>query len=220
MYVFQRQKNGISIGIGILFLAGLFLFGCGDVAEQGGSLFYVNTINGTYQEGMLTNQVDVVFTTDCDGDPTTDDPEFYSDNFTEVNLINRPLPNSKEQTASTVYIRSYEITYTPLTTPTTPYPLPSPIVVQVTDTQGIPPCEPDETCTGVTMTQLYFVPLATKTTLNGFYMDADPLHVPGEQLAYNCRYRFFGENDFGDPVTAEAQYNFYVDNYNFCDSGG
>ncbi len=193
----------------------LLVFGCGDIEEQAGSLFYVNSISGSYQEGTLTNQVDVIFISDCDGDPETSDPEFYSDHFTEAVLINRPLPNAEEQTASTVYISSYIIYYTPLDTVTVDYPLPSPVVIDVIDTQGIPPCNPGDECTGTIMDQLYFVPIETKATLRGFWQDA--VLDGHEQLAYNCRYRFTGENDFGEPIAAEAQYNFLVSSYDYCD---
>lgn len=216
MNTFPWQGYGIKITGGALFLAALFLFGCGDITEQGGSIFYVNTISGVYKDGDLTNQVDLEPGT-CDPGPPPE-PEFFSDHFTEVEFINRPLPNAEEQTASVIYIRRYVITYTPLDQNTSTCPLPSPVIQQVNDTQGIPPCALDEACTGTTMTQLYFMPVRTKFLINDLQLGPGTCWdgTVGDQLAYNVQYQFFGENDFGETVTAVADYNFLADNYNNC----
>lgn len=206
----RPSASALSVVLLPFFAALLLAAGCGDIEEQGGSIFYVNSISGVYKDGAATNQVDVR-QDDCEPDPANPpDPEYFSDHYTEVEFINRPINNSEEQTASVVYIRRYEILYVPLDQLTRRYPVPSPVIRQVNDTQGVPPCEPTGACTGTKMTQLYFVPIATKTQLETNWVAA------GNQLAYNVQYRFFGANDFGEPVQAVADYNFYAANYDYC----
>ena len=196
--------------------------GCGSLPDhESGSIFQVMNINAYYQDaGSFTNQVDVV-QVDCETDPAEPpDWEFFSDHFVSVAFLNRHLPyrtggsDVDEYTASVIYLDRYEIRYTPLTTVTAAYPLPSPLVIPVTQTVAIPPCPPGApgvVCAPTTMTHGYFVPVATKDVLRGFFLAA------GEQLAYSAQYTFIGMNDFGKQVTATAQLNFYVANYNYCD---
>jgi len=224
---FRKQPAGTVHILWILAVALWFAAGCGSLPDDSsGSIFEVMAVHGYYKDtGTFSNQVDVV-PSNCSTDPTQpSEPEFYSDHYVTVDFLNRQLPNrnvglgtvgspSEEYTASVIYLTEYVIRYTPLTAVTAPYPLPSPLVVPVTHTVAVPPCSPalpGQTCPATTMTQVYFVPVATKAVLRDYFEDA------GEQLAYNADYVFHGVNDFGIAVSASGNLDFYVANYNFCE---
>lgn len=201
--------------------------GCGSLPDdESGSIFEVMAINAYYEDSStFTNQVDVV-QVNCETDPEKPPKwEWYSDHYVSVDFLNRHLPNRNtslgtvgrevdQYTASVVYLKSYEIHYIPLTAVTSRYPVPSPLVVPVTQTVAVPPCSPGlpgQTCPPTTMIMGYLVPVATKEVLRAHFIDA------GEQLSYDVHYTFYGVNDFGIPVTAKAQLNFYAANYDHCD---
>jgi hypothetical protein len=224
--MFERFRNFPAQGVRFLCFsvpAFWILAGCGSLPnDSSGSIFTVMGINGYYEDsGTTTNQVDVVQSI-CDAE--TGDYEFFSDHYVAVDFLNRHLPNrnsslgtvgseAEQYTASVIYLKSYEIRYTPGDNVTAPYPLPSPLVIDVTQTIAIPPCSPGtpgQTCPATTMNQGYFVPVATKNILRDYFIEA------GEQLQYDVDYIFYGENDFGVPVSATGHYNFYAANYDYC----
>jgi hypothetical protein len=164
----------------------------------------IDYLSGSYKGGILTNQVDVVYNTDCDGDPGTIDPEFFSDHFA--------LADFRNTGSSNIFLTRYEVHYSPLDTVTAPYPIPSPVIIDLVDPFLIPLCEYDDKCPTTRMDQLYFVPIETKALLRSFWEDSGY-----SQLFYDCRYVFMGENELGEPISAEAQFYFYVADYDYCD---
>lgn len=209
-------------GFALLIFLPLICLGCGDFeapgSDKSGSIFSVEDIDPVYF-AESTRQVDVRMD-NCADDPLTDpyDPEPFSDHFADVTLSNRPLNNSDEQTASTVYVQSYELWYEPLTVGAPPLP-PFPRKA-IGDYVGIEPCEPASDCQGETLGQIEFVPWDRKNVLNGYLYgpsgSCDVLTGQGCQLEYNIYYRFYGENDFGYGVRADGVTNFYASDYDNC----
>ena len=146
------------------------------------------------------------------------DPEPYTDHFADVTLSNRPLNNSTVQTASTIYVTSYQLRYEAVTQGSPP--LPSSNILQIGDTVGLEPCDPGSDCEGETISQIEFVPVAEKEVLYNYLFGAggtcNPVTGAGCQLQYNVYYTFFGENDFGYEVRTSGVTNFYASNYDNC----
>jgi len=208
-------KNTFS-GMVLFLCVPWVLVGCGNFdrdygtsgADDSGSLFNIEDIDPTYQDESV-RQVDV-FQDNCAALGEEPDPEFYSDHFADVTLSNRPLDNSTRQTASTIYVLSYEVRYQPyaLGSPALPTINVNPIGQYV----GIAPCAPAGSCEGETITGLEFVPIERKAILRD-YLIAHPEVV---ELKYNVFYTFYGENDYGFEVTAEGSDFFYAANYDYC----
>ncbi len=190
--------------------------GCGDFdrefggggSDKSGSLFNVESIEPIYFENP-TRQVDVFQNAFCSGDPEDPDPEDFTDHFANVIFSNRPLPNSEEQTASTIYLTRYEVSYQPLTQGSpvlTPF-----TVTTIDDYVGILPCDVGAVCEGEMITGVEFVPVRLKNELAQFILDTGI-----SQLEYNIRYVFFGENDYGYDVSADGATYFLASNYDNC----
>ncbi len=204
-------------GMVLFFCVPWVVLGCGDFdrefgaggSDDSGSLFNIEGIDPTYNDES-TRQVDVV-PVDCAVGPDEDpEPEYYSDHFADVTLSNRPLNNSEEQTASTIYVLSYQVRYQPYAQGSPP--LPDINVDPIGQYVGLEPCDPGSDCQGETISQIEFVPIERKTVLRQYLMAN-----PGiEQLKYNIFYTFFGENDFGEPVRADGADFFYALNYDYC----
>jgi hypothetical protein len=199
-------------GIALLLPLPLLFLGCGDFSSEGsdksGSLFNVESIEPTYFDES-TRQVDV-FLDNCATDPTEPfDPEPYTDHFADVTLSNRPLTNSTEQTATTIYVTEYTVRYEPLTQGSPE--LESFTVRPNTHQYGIDACEPDSDCPGETLTQIQFVPVREKEVLAG-YIESSGIF----QLEYNIYYTFYGKNIYGYDVVARDGTNFYAADYDNC----
>ncbi len=200
--------------------------GCGDLDREGsggtdksGSILTVESVSPTYFDEP-TNQVDVVRNNCADpGDPP--EAEEYTDHYAEIKMTNRALPNAEEQTASTIYLSSYEIHYTPVTMGSPP--LPSSNRIPITETVGIEPCEAGSTSCPETSFQAEFVPVTEKAVLFDYlYGPSGTCDQPtgeGCQLQYNVHYIFYGENDFGEKVSADGFSNFYASDYDHCGGG-
>ena len=207
-------------GMVLFFCVPWVLLGCGDFdapgSDKSGSLFNIESIDPTYFDES-TRQVDVVRSICSTGDEEPD-PEPYTDHLADVTLSNRPLNNSIQQTASTIYVDSYQLRYVPVTQGSPP--LPSSNVIQIAEFVGLEPCTPYSSCEGETISQIEFVPVEEKNVLY------DYLYGPGGtcelatgqgcQLQYNIYYTFFGENDYGYEVSASGGTFFYVSNYDNC----
>lgn len=199
----------------LVFLLGLVVaFGCGDIpgdAEDTGSIIQVKSINGFYNDSV-TNQVDVLMdncTTGGEGEP---EPEYFSDHFGQVEVTNRPLPNTTLQTARPVEILSYTVRYEPFDTPSVSPPLLEPYVeIKLLDTLVIAPCLPGTSdCAATKYDQLKFVDIAKKQE----YLDkgGDPF----VETSYNIRYTFYGANDLGQEFTFGGSTNFTMLDYDYC----
>jgi hypothetical protein len=206
----------------LFFCVPWIVLGCGDFdrefgaggTDKSGSLLNVESISPTYFSETTDGpgQVDVV-QGNCATDPLDPiDPEPYSDHFAEVAMTNRPLPNAQVQTASWIYLTRYEIFYTASTQGTGP--LLSANVIPVTQTVGIEPCEVGGSCQETSFIA-QFVPITEKEELYDYLLDNPAI----DQLEYNVHYIFYGENDFGEQVSADGFSSFYAGNYNNCGGG-
>ena len=197
----------------VLLVTTLLLMSCGSLSDQSsssGSMFTVASINGTYIDGLITNQVDIE-QVNCTTDPEKEpELEYYSDHFAEVGFVNRPLPNHADQTASAVYLKQYSIRYLPNTVLTANYPLPTQHITNVLQEVWIPPCLPETPCSPTVISGLDFVSIDLKSLLRSFFIEA------GNQLSYNAVYAFELENDFGEKISVTGQLYFYVANYDYC----
>jgi hypothetical protein len=213
-------KNKVK-GMVLFFCMPWVVLGCGDFdadgSDKSGSLFNIEEIDPTYFDES-TRQVDVVRSICSSGDEGDVDPEPYTDHFADVTLSNRPLNNSLEQTASTIYVDSYQLRYEGVTQGSPP--LPSSNVIQIGETVGLEPCTPGGDCQGETISQIEFVPVEEKNVLYDYLYGVngtcDTVTGQGCQLQYNIYYTFFGENDYGYDVSASGTTFFYVSNYDNC----
>jgi hypothetical protein len=202
-------------GIILFFCVPWVLLGCGDFdrefgaggSDKSGSLFNVEDVDPIYFD-ELTNQVDVV-QDNCAAPGEDPDPEEFTDHYAEISVTNRPLVNADEQTASWIYLRSYEIHYTAVTQGTVPFL--STNVIPISESVGLEPCQPGSSCQEESFIA-EMVPLTEKAVLNQ-YLQENPTVF---QLQYNVHYVVFGENDFGEPVSADGFTNFYATNYDNC----
>jgi hypothetical protein len=206
------SRNTI-IGFALFLSLPLFGFGCGNFedalgagADKSGSIFNVEYIDPVYFEDS-TRQVDVFMNPNCGTDEDEPDPEPWSDHFADVTFTNRPLNNSIEQTASTIYLTEYLVSYEPLTQGSPD--LPSRLVRPIRESGGIEPCDPGSQCAGETLGQIEFVPVSQKFVLQPYVFTLG-------QLEYNIYYRFFGVNDYGYEVSADGATNFLAADYDNC----
>jgi hypothetical protein len=210
------SRNGFKRMV-LFFCVPWVLLGCGDFdrdygtsgADDSGSLFNIEYIDPTYNGEDGIRQVDVIqnFCGGVDEDP---EPEYYSDHFANVTLSNRHLNNSTQQTASTIYVLSYEVRYQPYAQGSPP--LETINVTPIGQYVGIAPCALAGDCEGETISGLEFVPIERKSVLGDWLI----AHPEVDELKYNIFYTFFGENDFGYKVSAEGSDFFYAANYNNC----
>jgi len=209
-------KNTLK-GMVLLFCVPWLLLGCGDFDKQygaggaadSGSLLNVERVIPNYFDEE-TNQVDVV-QDNCAAPGDDPEPEDFSDTYAEIKMTNRPLPNATGKPPR-IYLTSYEIHFTPGTQGTAP--LLSFSEVPITETVGIEGCEPDSSCPEVSF-MAKFVPLREKQVLYQYLVDNPAVY----QLEYNVHYIFYGENDFGYPVSADGFSYFYALDYNNCSGG-
>ncbi len=202
----------------LLLLVPWVVLGCGDFdrefgaggPDKSGSLLNVENVEPNYFDEN-TNQVDIL-QDNCAAAGEEPDPEPYTDHYAVISLTNRPLPNSEEQTASWLYLTRYEIHYTAVTQGTNIFL--SSNVIPITESVGIEPCEPGATCQETSFTA-EFVPVREKAELYQQLLD-NPTLI---QLQYNVHYVVYGENDFGEKVSADGFTNFYATDYDNCGGG-
>jgi hypothetical protein len=243
-----------GIGAALLVSAALLFAGClGDVTgegvEESGSVLRVDAINGFYKDKENSViQVDVIQDLCESGQGGEPKPEFFSDHFAQALISNNVLPGATYQSASTVYIHSYTVSYQPMndnSPPLAPYREPLPI----SDTLVVPPCSPGASCKPTTTGPLKFMDMAKKSEfLDGVCgsrpaladcPDAPPeenngcywLLVQGQCVrvydpsslmegSYIVTYTFYGENVFGKEVSCQGSHHFTVDDYDLCSTGG
>lgn len=207
-------------GFALLFSVPLVVLGCGDFdrefgaggTDKSGSRLIVEQIEPSYFEES-TNQVDVIQVDCAAGTGEDEDWEPYSDHYAVVSISNRPLNNATEQTATVVHLFSYELSYTPVTQGSPPFA--SSNVFPIAGSVAIDACTPGSTsCPTVDFT-VELVPIIEKAVLRGYV--EDPQYP--SQLHYNAHYIFFGENDYGEPVSADGFTDFYASGYDNCGGG-
>ncbi len=242
----RRHRDPRKALLGVLLLGVVLTVGCGDIpgdADDTGSILRVELVTG-WEDQEDKNTVDVVPGT-CEAGEGEIDPEPFFDHLARVEVTNRPLPNTDQQTASPVYIRSYTITYEAIDD-TFNGPLPDLlgyVNIPVQDTRGIPPCDPGQSSCSATeyfLDKFFHIekkqeylervcgasfhpswPAAAPTVpypdrCSWFWVGA--YWVPAvAQGEYNVRYTFRGENIFGETFTFKAATAALIDNYDNCD---
>jgi len=240
-----RHRDPHTALLGVLLVGVALTVGCGDIpgdADDTGSIMNVELITG-WEDQEDKNTVDVVPGT-CESGEGQTKPEPFYDHLARVEITNRPLPNTDQQTASPVYIKSYTLTYQPIDN-TINGPLPDLlgyVDIPIQDTQGIAPCNPGQSSCPATeyfldkffhieKKQEYlerlcgasFYPWPTAAPTPPFPDRCTWFWVGGYWLPsvaqgeYNVRYTFHGENIFGEEFTFGAATAALIDNYDNCD---
>ena len=196
--------NCSLILVGLLFLAG-----CGDITgtdDESGSILNA-MITPTYFE-EFTKQVDALMDL-CETEGEDPQVEKFTDHLATIVFTNRPWPNGEDQTASTVYLERYTITYAAARSG-----LPNLDATEfaLQSTLEIPACLPDEEpCAGTSYDGFTFVDIGTKDEY--LAKGGDPF-VQGR---YNVVYTFYGHNIFGKEVSFKGSSDFVILDYDYCD---
>ncbi len=187
----------------ILFLAGS-IAGCGGAGQPGSSgssdtgikisaTIQVNDA-GTSNAGM----VDVYQNPDCDGDPTTNDPEDFYDALGDLSVTTTNLSSG---TGNTLYITDYSVEFIPQYS-TDHYP---PDLTPLTFQKSIT-LPPDST----TSDSVILVPVKTKS---------EYLNSPAggtDQGYYSIKVKFNGESEVGEPFSFSVYTEALFTNYDNC----
>ncbi len=198
----------------------VFLWGCGSGPGSPGSQGTEDT--GVILEAIVTPidigsgtySVDAFRNTDCDNDPTTDDPEPFTDHNATVVINARLLNPNTTFTPGVLYIDKYTVEFR-----------------RSTDSIGTPPIESDTRYKTIIITPpsgsgintledtLIFVDLTRKNKyatdmLSGQYSSA--LDNPWYINNYTATYTFEGKNEFGDSFSFKAQTDFQIGNFDCC----
>jgi hypothetical protein len=202
-----RHRDPHTALLGVLLVGVALTVGCGDIpgdADDTGSIMKA-IVTPYYQEGKDTDQVDVVRGTCKDKD------EYYSDHFAKIGFINQALPNSHEETGTSVRVRSYRIKYeavSPQDAPDLDPVLDPPLMHNVV----IPQCKAGTLdCTPTEYDRFTFVDVGKKTE----YVSKGGLSFGF--CKYNIFYTFYGENDFGEDLTFGSSTSFNIGNYDYCE---
>ena len=202
-----RHRDPHTALLGVLLVGVALTVGCGDIpgdADDTGSIMKA-IVTPYYQEDQETKQVDV-FRAKCDNGKD----EYYSDHLAKIGFINQALPNSEEETGTSVTVHSYRIKYeavSPQDAPDLDPVLDPPLMHSVV----IPQCKAGTLdCTPTEYDRFTFVDVGKKTE----YVSKGGLGF--EQTTYNIFYTFYGENDFGEELTFGSSSNFVMGNYDYC----
>jgi hypothetical protein len=202
-------------------LFAVFLWGCGSGPGSPGScntektgVILSATITPEYL-GTNTYSVDAFRNPDCDGDPTTDDPEPFTDHGATVTINATLLNPDTTFKPGTLYIEKYTVEYR-----------------RSTDSIGTPPIEsyteyisitidPPLSGTGATIVtaSVVFVDLTRKDRyesdmLSGQFSSA--LNNPYYINNYTATYTFEGKNQYGEEFCFQAQKGFQIGNFDNC----
>ena len=210
-----QQSRRWCMGLFVLAMAGLLTAcsspggeGCGGV-EDIVSCVSVSSIQPVSIAGEDSSDVDVTFTLDCDGDPTTSDPELFGSHDARVTFTNSAFPDfsddaEDEAESLPVTIEHVRITYQVNNCPPLAGCPPLPEINQAVSLT-IPPDSAD--VIGI----FPLVPISTKDeflTLGGS-ADAFP--------SYTANYVFTARTQsFSDTFTVKGATNFVMGNFNAC----
>lgn len=229
MITFRHRDMCTAALLGVLLLGVvLTAAGCGDVpgdSEDTGSI--LKAIVTPYYLEKITNQVDSQMDECKTGEEIKE--EEFSDHYAKIGFINQSLPNSTEETGTSVRLRAYRIEYQGVsasqatvneedgTTKVIPADAPhlDPVLnPPLTSTVVIPQCKAGTLdCKPTEYDGFTFVSVAKKAE---YVSKADMDLI---QSQYNIFYTFYAENDFGEDVSFGASSNFLIANYNNCPSG-
>lgn len=214
------MKKNPRVMISLLGLSLILLWGCGGGGSGPGSpgssgsddtgVEVTATVTGRYLD-QDTFSVDVVRNPDCDGDPTTNDPEPFTTHGTTFNISARLL-NQNSTGARPLVIESYTVRY---------------FVSQ--DSLGGPPIE--------TATYFDTISIPVPTGANISTLEASGILVDlvrktaylrdmqsGQYTSsgslinnYTAVFVFSGQNDLGEKFEFQASTNFEIGNFDYCE---
>jgi hypothetical protein len=210
-----QQSRRWFMGLFVLAIAGLLTAcsspggeGCGGIDDIV-SCISISSIQPVSTAGEDSPDVDVTFNTDCDGDPTTIDPELFGSHDARVTFANAAFPNfigddEEEPGSLDVTIERVRITY------------------QVNNCPPLAGCPPlPELNQAVSLT----IPAATEDVVGIFPLV--PISTKQEFLAlggsanafpsYTANYTFTGRTQsFSDTITIRGATNFVMGSFNVC----
>jgi hypothetical protein len=219
----EMRKRSFFLLSFIVILSSVFLYGCGgggpgspgsDGSEKTGVILDA-TLAPTYL-GANTNSVDAFQNPDCDGDPTTNDPESFTDHSATLTVNARLLnPNATFQPGN-LHIEKYTIKYFRSSDSITAPPIETDVrFVSIPITPPTAPSTPSAS-TLVTAT-VSFADLVRKDN----YSDDMLSGIYSSSLAfinnYTAVYKFEGKNDFGEKFSFEVQADFQIGNFDYCE---
>jgi hypothetical protein len=227
--------KGLFLALGV---AGLAACGSGDEAGGGGSCggvdesgicLQVSLIETLHLDESLTTDVDVNFIPDCDGDPTTVDPEPFTEHFADV-TFSASLVSGTPVAASFVQITNMTVTFTqnttdPVVTCTAGAFAPNCNAVAVAGPAIFPLTTPIDVAipVGTSVTQLMSMvnfqrkdDYTPAVDFNIFPSGPFDPSVTPAYLSYHVRFVFTGEDEFGNSVDATGATEITFGAYSFC----
>lgn len=181
---------------------------CGG-AESSGICVTIDSIEPGSLALPDTDDVDAFQNPDCDGDPTTPDPEVFSRHSADVtfsvfNLIPSNEPGVTPGVPTFVTLTQYSIEYTADTGNVLPVPTLTNRVFNETIRIDVE---------GSTMVTLAFLEIAQ---LVEFAEQALEDETANAIQSYTAKYTFSGQDSLGNPVSVAAFKKFQIGNFNAC----
>lgn len=193
-------------------LFSVLLWGCGDGpgspgssgSEDTGVKVTITDATHWYLEGEEAWQIDIYPTSDCDGDPTTVDPEPFGDDLAIFDFETTPLNPNATITPGDLHIETYSVEFYP-------------------KDPGSPPIESIDGFARVTLPasgtltgyQIFIMDTDRKVEtlnliLNGSYT---PQRIP---MQYDMKVTFSGQNDYGADFKEEYFTTVEIGYYDHC----
>ena len=226
--------KGLFLALGV---AGLVSCGSGDEASGGGSCggatdsgicLQVVLIAPVNLSTEFTSDVDVNFIPDCDGDATTDDPEPFTEHFSEI-TFSASLVFGNPVAASFVQVTNMTVTFTQNTTDPAVTCAAGAFAPNCNAVVGAGPAVfqlatpinvviPVGTTVTQTLPMMNFQRKDAYTPALGFSVALGPTDPSGVDavLSYNVRYVFSGEDEFGNGVDATGATEITFGAYSNC----
>ncbi len=162
--------------------------------------------------GPTAGQVDTVYNADCDGDPTTLDPEDFYDAMGDVTFTSTTLSTSDDP--ATLYITDYTVEFIPELTQD-----PDATVVSLVMPPALGPLSfetsivlpPDETV--AIESGIFLVPISIKNIYYNLVTAAYTNYLFGN---YSIRVTFHGKSEFGDSFKIVVYTNAVLGGYDNC----
>lgn len=213
------RKRSFFLLFFIFVISAIFFYGCGgggpgspgsDGSDKTGVILEA-TLAPIYL-GNNTNSVDAFRNPDCDNDPTTDDPEPFTDHSATLTVNARLLNPNTTFRPGNLYIEKYTIKY-----------------YRSSDSIGAPPIETDvryislpitpPTGTNVTQvtTTITFLDLVRKDKYESNMLSGAFSSSLAFINNYTAVYKFEGKNDFDEKFSFEVQADYQIGNFCYCE---
>ncbi len=214
------MKKNLRVMTSLLGVGLILLWGCGGGGSGPGSpgsqgsedtgVEVTATATGSYLD-QDTFSVDVFQNQDCDGDPTTNDPEPFTTHGATFNISAR-LVNQNSTDARPLFVESYTVEYR-----------------RANDSIGAPPIEtatyfdtisipvPTGSNVSTVETSGILVDLVRKDTYLTNMLSGQFTSSAALINNYAAIFRFSGQNDLGEKFTFQAETNFEIGNFDYCE---